>query len=432
VSSARRRATAPRRFLARSLLSAAATAVALRPLSRTNVVGAPLSYLLGWPTSELPLHSLAAQVVGTGIAARRGAVRGPAGWAGLAIRLVSWLGLVMLYRRALRAPGVFERALVEGLGSDYRDHVVQPRRTDDARVARRPGVVRMARVWRRYVHDGDISYGDAGKRNLLDIWRRPDVGPGDRAPVLLQIPGGAWVIGNKRGQAYPLMSHLVQRGWICVAINTRLSPRSTWPDHIVDVKKAIGWIRAHIADHGGDPGFIAVTGGSAGGHLAALAALTANDPVLQPGFEDVDTTVQAAVPYYGVYDWSDRVETGGKTFLPHVQRNIIKAQWGDDPTPFRQGSPIERVHPEAPPFFVIYGANDSFGPGVAQPRAFLPRLRAVSKQPVASVEVPGAQHTFDIWSSPRSAAAADAVGRFLGFCYGEHLAERTPREAKVW
>jgi acetyl esterase/lipase len=287
----------------------------------------------------------------------------------------------------------------------------------------------MMRIWRRYAHDADISYGDAGKRNLLDVWRRPDVLRGSGAPVLLQIPGGAWVMGNKRGQAHPLMSTLAERGWVCVSITTRLSPRSTWPDHIVDVKKAIGWIKEHIAEYGGDPSFIAVTGGSSGGHLTALAALTANDPALQPGFPDVDTTVQAAVPLYGVYDWSDRTETGGATFLPHIQRNVIKAQWGEDPTPFRQGSPIERVNADAPPFFVIHGINDSFGPSIVQPRAFVPRLRAVSRQVVAYAEVPEAQHAFDTWSSPRSIAAAEAVSRFLGVCWGEHLARRTERAA---
>ena len=81
---------------------------------------------------------------------------------------------------------------------------------------------------------------------------------------------------------------------MCVSINYRLSPRSTWPDHIVDVKHAIAWVQANIAEYARDPDFIAITGGSAGGHLSSLAALTANDPTFQPGFEDVDTRVQAA------------------------------------------------------------------------------------------------------------------------------------------
>ena len=150
----------------------------------------------------------------------------------------------------------------------------------------------MLRIYRDYTHDGDISYWECGSRNHLDIWRRPDLHRGGQAPVLLQVPGGAWMVGNKRGQAHPLMSHLAELGWICVAINYRLSPRSTWPDHIVDVKRAIAWTKQHIAEYGGDPDWIAITGGSAGGHLSSLAALTPNDSRFQPGFEDADTRVQ--------------------------------------------------------------------------------------------------------------------------------------------
>ena len=98
------------------------------------------------------------------------------------------------------------------------------------------------------------------------------------APVLLQIHGGGWTIGNKRQQALPLMMHLSRRGWVCVAANYRLSPRATFPDHLIDVKQALRWIRENIAEYGGDPGFVAITGGSAGGHLSALAALTGESP----------------------------------------------------------------------------------------------------------------------------------------------------------
>ncbi|EUA89228.1 alpha/beta hydrolase fold family protein [Mycobacterium ulcerans str. Harvey] len=130
------------------------------------------------------------------------------------------------------------------------------------------------RIYRDYAHDSNISYGEYGSANHLDIWRRPDLDLSAKAPVLFQIPGGAWTTGNKRGQAHPLMSHLAELGWVCVAINYRHSPRNTWPDHIIDVKRALASVKAHIAEYGGDPDFIAITGGSAGGHLSSLAALT--------------------------------------------------------------------------------------------------------------------------------------------------------------
>ena len=102
----------------------------------------------------------------------------------------------------------------------------------------------MLRIYRDYAHDSNISYGEYGRANHLDIWRRPDLDPTAKAPVLFQIPGGAWTTGNKRGQAHPLMSHLAELGWICVAVNYRHSPRNTWPDHIVDVKRALAWVKA--------------------------------------------------------------------------------------------------------------------------------------------------------------------------------------------
>ena len=109
-------------------------------------------------------------------------------------------------------------------------------------------------------------------------------------------------MGDKREQGLPMMHELARRGWVCVTVNYRLSPKATWPAHIVDCKRALAWVREHIAEYGGDPDFIAVSGGSAGGHLSALLALTPNEPEWQPGFEDLDASVDACLPFYGVYD----------------------------------------------------------------------------------------------------------------------------------
>jgi acetyl esterase/lipase len=415
-------------FCGLSAIGALNTANAYRPLSKRGPF-AVMSYLGGWPTSELPLHVLATQVVATGIAAAVWDVfDGTAGVVAAVLLALSWAGLVGLRLRARQAEVLLERSLVDALGVDYRNRIVHPRPIGAAGAARLPGVWRMLRAHRRYAHDKDIAYGDAGKANLLDIWRRPDVGPGSGAPVIVQIPGGAWVLGNKQGQAYPLMTHLVECGWVCVSISYRLAPKNLWPAHIVDVKKALAWVKEHIDEFGGDPSFVAVTGGSSGGHLASLAALTWDDPSYQPGFEGADTQVQAAIPYYGVYDWSDEVETGGKIFLPHLQRTVMKVRWDDEEEPFRKGSPLRRVRPDAPPFFVTVGVNDTMV-SPRQPRAFVPQLRAVSEQPVAYTELPDAQHGFDTFSSPRAAAVAEAVGRFLGVAYGDHRARTHPPEA---
>lgn len=104
--------------------------------------------------------------------------------------------------------------------------------------------LRTAMARRRYVETTNVvCYGPYGRANLADIWRRRDLPRDAKAPVLVQVPGGAWVLGWRRPQAYPLMSHLAARGWVCVSLNYRVSPRHTWPDHIVDVKRALAWVK---------------------------------------------------------------------------------------------------------------------------------------------------------------------------------------------
>jgi acetyl esterase/lipase len=230
--------------------------------------------------------------------------------------------------------------------------------------------------------------------------------------VLLQVHGGAWVIGNKEQQALPLLAHMAENGWVCVSINYRLSPRATWPDHIVDVKRALAWVKANIADHGGDPDFVAITGGSAGGHLSSLAALTQNEPMFQPGFEEADTSVVAAVPFYGVYDWTNRDGSGRSDMDDMLGRLILKTTKDESPELWNDASTMSWVGPDAPPFFVIHGANDSLVP-VEQARSFVAMLRAESKRPVVYAELPGAQHAFEVFDSPRTISSAGAVHRFL-------------------
>ena len=306
-------------------------------------------------------------------------------------------------------------ALEECFGSDFRDLVCHPT-CEEAECAPRSGLLHRPGPHRKYAaQTSDISYGPGGRDNLLDIWRRHDLAPGRRAPVLIQVPGGAWAVNGKRGQAYTLMSRMVELGWICVSIDYSKSPRSTFPAHLIDVKRAIAWVRENIADYGGDPGFIAITGGSAGAHLASLAALTPNDPTFQPGFEGADTTVQAAVPCYGVYDFTD-AENMHELMLPFLEQFVMRARYADAPERFKAASPISYVHDQAPPFFVLHGEKDELVP-CTQARGFCAAMRAAGAQTVAHAELANAHHAFDIISTVRSGLAANAVSDFLGVVY---------------
>jgi acetyl esterase/lipase len=405
--------------LAAATIGALNTVNAWRPLFRVGALS-PVSFFTGWPTSELPLYALADQAAiaaATAPSWRRASAGRQA--AALGLTAASWAGLAALQLPARRADRILDDALRRALGADYRARVTHPAwlQTPPG-VSRRPGAIRTLRVRNRFAHDKDLSYGPAGKPNLLDVWHRDDLPPTAKAPVLLQVPGGAWITGNKQAQAYPLMSHLAERGWVCVAMSYRLSPRATWPDAIVDVKRALAWVKEHIAEYGGDPEFVAITGGSAGGHLSSLAALTPNDPAFQPGFEDVDTSVRAAVPFYGVYDWVDDQRTGHRGLPRLLERLVVKQSLQSAPELYAAASPIRRVTADAPPTFLLHGTADSLVP-VEQARAFAATLQETSRAPVAYAELPFAQHAFDFFGSVRSAASAVAVERFLGVVYGD-------------
>lgn len=136
-------------------------------------------------------------------------------------------------------------------------------------------------------------------------------------PVVIYVHGGGWVAGNRQHFGSFFMLGMAE-DCVLVTIDYRLSKMgvvggATWPEHIVDVKAAIVWTREHIAEYGGDPKQIIISGGSAGGHLAALAALTPNHPDFQPGFEDKDTSVIACIDIYGVADFADQDGQVGHT-----------------------------------------------------------------------------------------------------------------------
>ncbi len=400
------------RFLRRQLVTAALTANALHPVQSRRAAFPAM--FAGWLTSELAPQLLAATTADTLRELTRGRRDDRLRRSALGMAAASAAGLGVLVAQAEGARGVVDRALTEALGADYGRHL-DPE----------DGGVDLTSRWRQLalpfrirtsgveVHRNIVYAGPGSQRGMLDVYR-PAQGTVEDAPVLLQVHGGAWTIGSKDHQGIPLMLHMAARGWVCVAINYRLSPAHAFPTHVVDVKRSIAWVRENIGTYGGDPSYVAVTGGSAGGHLAALAALTPNDPEYQPGFEDADTTLQAAVPHYGVYDLagasgdSRAVELRDRFLGPRVLDKDPGTDLGD----FERASPLLRVTSEAPPFLVIHGDHDTLVP-VSQARHFVRVLREVAANPVAYAELPGAQHAFDVFPSIRSAHVVRGVDRFL-------------------
>ncbi|MBM3674765.1 MAG: alpha/beta hydrolase [Actinobacteria bacterium] len=410
-------------FLAVSVSGALFTLNAFRPSTRWQLLG--ISFFAAWLTGELVLWHVAWQAVATALFVALGALEAWPGWLGLAITFASWAGLLFLECSARRSSGVFEDALQDGAARAPRN---------GERVPLRNVLFPLLLHDRRIERVKNLSYGPYGRRNLLDVyrpraWAEHGAPPGG-APVLIQIHGGAWVIGNKGQQGLPLMLQLASEGWVCVSINYRLSPRARWPQHLVDCKRALVWVREHIAEHGGDPALVCVTGAPPGGTSQAMLALSANEPGLQPGFEDADTAVDACIPFYGVYDFPAvfAVLKGNDRIVHRLMRMITGTTVEADPTLFAAASPMTHLRADAPPFFVIHGAADNLVP-VTQAREFVARLRAVSREQVLYAEVPNASHAFDVFHSVRTTHAVRAVGQFLARIAARRWGEPTGEPA---
>lgn len=213
---------------------------------------------------------------------------------------------------------------------------------------------------------------------------------------------------------------MARSGWAVVSPSYRLSPDATFPDHLVDVKRAIAWVRSNAAELGLDRGFLAITGGSTGGNLAALAALTSGDTSLQPGFEDADTTVQACIPLYGVHDL---LRASGEPLWPYLVKSVMKVSPTDDPDAWRRASPTRMAVAERPPFLVFHGAADTLV-GAELSRRLVAALEAIGGPPVEYLEIPWANHGFDFFAGPRGRMAAHAVRQSLDHLRAARRAEQ--------
>jgi acetyl esterase/lipase len=385
------------------LSAATLTTPAVRPV-RVWLLLFP-AFVVSLVAAEVPGWCLAVTAAGAAALVGLGALAGWGGWVGLAAAGVAAGNLVHQMVLARRAAGIVD----ENVGALDGRHQARPGRS----IADRLNPFRLGD--RAVVRVDEVRYAPgAGRRHLLDVYRaRHEV---SAAPVLLQIHGGAWVSGGKRTQGRLLMNRLARAGWVCVANNYQLSPAVRHPGHLVDCKRALAWIRAHIAEYGGDPTRVVVTGGSAGGHLAALVALTANDPAFQPGFETVDTSVLACVPMYGAYSLTELFAWTGRARRVGAWMGRLVAG-GDVATArdvFDRASPLVAVHGGAPPFLVMHGTVDNLVP-VEQARRFVLALRAVVPDTVVYVELPGAPHAFDVVRSVRTTAALDGVERFVSW-----------------
>lgn len=285
---------------------------------------------------------------------------------------------------------------------------------------------------------------------LCDVWQ-PPAGISPSGIAMVYLHGSAYYILDKDVGTRPLFRHLAAQGHVVVDVAYRLFPETDVAGMVGDAKRAVAWTRTHASELEIDPARVVLAGGSAGGHLALLAAYTHDDPTLTPpelvGF---DSPVCAVASLYGqvdlaaMYDHTSQAKVchpddpqpdwdapppgwvlrlfGPDAGRLHLQLMTVagRCDWlvGGTPTAvpdrYAKLSAINHVRSDGPTTLLVHGRQDEMAP-VAATRRLQARLERAG-QPVSALYLPHTDHAFDVFApvwSPAARAAIHILERFL-------------------
>ncbi|MCI4591959.1 alpha/beta hydrolase [Sphingobium sp. BYY-5] len=262
----------------------------------------------------------------------------------------------------------------------------------------------------------DISFSTIpGYRPLtLDLYRPTKATA--RLPLVIYVHGGGWMAGHTRQSGafsdFPaVLADLSSKGYVVSSLEYRLSGEAPFPAAIDDVRTAIRFLKANADRYGIDTGHVAIWGGSAGGQLAALAALDCGHA---PAGADKSNAgqndcVQAAVGWYGVYDFA----TMPQSATPRAENRYLDCVQGDCPADrISTASPAAHVDAKDPPMLLIHGTDDKTVP-VSQSQELAAKLKA-AHVPVTLEIIPNVGHS---WIGVDAAATRAASLRALDLTF---------------
>lgn len=244
----------------------------------------------------------------------------------------------------------------------------------------------------------EIPYANLSPAQMLDIYW-PSIGDGP-FPVIISIHGGAFKMGDKRDmQLTPVLEGL-DRGYVVVSINYRMSGEAIFPALVHDMKAAIRWVRANAEAFQFDPGRIAVWGGSAGGWQALMAGVSEgvaalDDPSL--GNAAYSSAVQAVVSWFPPTNFllmDTYLEASGLKTTPGPDHSgpespeslILGAPIEEIPEIVETANPETYVRAGLPPMFIQHGSADSTVPYQGS-LTFACKLAAVNGQDNVTYEI---------------------------------------------
>ena len=202
----------------------------------------------------------------------------------------------------------------------------------------------------------DSWYGHCRRDLKLDLIY-PEDRDGRVYPCIVWICGGAWLRMDKSAHlAY--LSTLARCGFVVASVEYRTSNEGVYPMQICDVKAAIRYLRAHAKRYRIDEERFGVMGESAGGYLSCMAALDMDTALDVGDYLDYPSTVQAACPWYPPTDASSFPYDDAEKAAMSPESQLLGFNVMTHKQEAWKASPVAKVTPAAPPFFIIHGTDD--------------------------------------------------------------------------
>jgi len=276
----------------------------------------------------------------------------------------------------------------------------------------------------------DVDFLVPGRAEKLDVYQPAARADGLRHPALVWIHGGGWTGGTKNeARADNICRTAAAAGYVAVSIDYRLGD-GAWPINLLDCKNAVRFLRANAARYSIDPDRIAVAGGSAGGHLALMVALTAGAEGLEPvgvdtPYPGISSAVRCAVNMYGITNIITRRDVspdGVPGELRAWSPSALKVYGATDNSApvLRLASPVNHLRRESVPLLTLHGKADATVDYLQAEE-----LDRVARERGARHElllIEGVGHTFDLEKWAKKPLPRDLRPVFLGFL-AKHLCE---------
>ncbi|MBN2128145.1 MAG: alpha/beta hydrolase [Sedimentisphaerales bacterium] len=279
----------------------------------------------------------------------------------------------------------------------------------------------------------DLQYLSPDREQTCDLYQPANASPGETFPGIVIIHGGGWTKGDKAARREQEIGNtLAANGYVCISINYLLhtDKPNPWPQNLHDCKNAVRFLRRYAEKYHVDPDHIGAIGGSAGGHLTSMLAVTGPEKRFEPNepYPGYSSQIQAAVDLYGISDlatWQETDPNGRPTGIRKLGpgERLLGVSLDENPQRWQAASPVYNITPDDPPILILHGLADTTV-DYEQSIVFARRLSHRGVENILHL-IPNVGHTFAFRTDSRGRPLPEDLTPLVLDFFNKHLKHPT-------